>query len=284
MAWIHFHAKLKNASGRITSREKLIMKLPIYQVDAFASRIFTGNPAAVVICKSELSAEIMQSIATENNLSETAFVVITRNDYQIRWFTPTVEVDLCGHATLAAAHVLFNHLKSSQNKVSFYSKSGFLHVHKNDEILYLDFPADSFTAVEPFEQLISGLGVKPSELYKGRDDFLAILDNEVSVASLCPNMDSISKVPSRGVIVSSIGTEADFVSRFFAPQSGVPEDPVTGSAHTTLIPYWSKRLAKQHLRATQLSKRGGELTCKDLGERVEIGGRAVTYLVGEISL
>ena len=162
---------------------------------------------------------------------------MTRNDYQIRWFTPTVEVDLCGHATLAAAHVIFNHLKSFQNKVSFYSKSGPLHIHKNGEILYLDFPADSFTAVEPFEQLISGLGVRPLELYKGRDDFLAILDNEVSVASLCPNMDSILKVPSRGVIVSSKGTEVDFVSRFFALQSGVPEDPVTGSAHTILIPY-----------------------------------------------
>jgi len=260
------------------------MKLPIYQVDAFASRIFTGNPAAVVVCKSELFVEIMQSIATENNLSETAFILMTRNEYQIRWFTPTLEVDLCGHATLAAAHVIFNHLKSSQNKVSFFSKSGPLHVHKNGEILYLDFPKDSFTAVEPFEQLINGLGVRPSELYKGRDDFLAILDNEVSVASLCPNMQSISKVPSRGVIVSSKGTEVDFVSRFFAPQSGVPEDPVTGSAHTTLIPYWSKRLAKNHLRARQISKRGGELICKDLGERVEIGGKAVSYLVGEISL
>ncbi len=260
------------------------MKLPMYQVDAFASRIFTGNPAAVVVCKSELSDEIMQSVATENNLSETAFVVVARNEYQIRWFTPTVEVDLCGHATLAAAHVIFNHLKSSQNKVSFYSKSGPLHVHKNGEILCLDFPTDSFTAVEPFEQLINGLGVRPSELYRGRDDFLAILDNEVSVASLCPNIKSLSKVPSRGVIVSSAGTEADFVSRFFAPQSGVPEDPVTGSAHTTLIPYWSKRLAKKHLQAKQISKRGGELTCKFLGERVEIGGRAVTYLVGEISL
>jgi PhzF family phenazine biosynthesis protein len=260
------------------------MKLPMYQVDAFASRIFTGNPAAVVVCKSELSVEIMQSIATENNLSETAFILITRNEYQIRWFTPTLEVDLCGHATLAAAHVIFNHLKSSLNKVSFFSKSGPLHVHKNGEILYLDFPADSFTAVEPFEQLINGLGVRPSELYKGRDDFLAILDNEVSVASLCPNMQSISKVPSRGVIVSSKGTEVDFVSRFFAPQSGVPEDPVTGSAHTTLIPYWSRRLAKNHLRARQISTRGGELICKDLGERVEIGGKAVTYLVGEISL
>ena len=260
------------------------MKLPIYQVDAFASRIFTGNPAAVVVCKSEIPVEIMQSVATENNLSETAFVIVARNEYKIRWFTPTLEVDLCGHATLAAAHVIFNHLKSSQNKVSFYSKSGPLHVHKNGETLYLDFPTDSFTAVEPFEQLINGLGVRPSELYRGRDDFLAILDNEVSVASLCPNMQLMSTVPSRGVIVSSIGTEVDFVSRFFAPQSGVPEDPVTGSAHTTLIPYWSKRLAINHLRAKQISKRGGELICKDLGKRVEIGGKAVTYLVGEISL
>jgi len=260
------------------------MKLPLYQIDAFTGRLFTGNPAAVVLCESELSAETMQSIAAENNLAETAFVVTTKINHQIRWFTPTVEVDLCGHATLAAAHVIFNHLNLSGNKVSFSSKSGPLHVRQDGEILYLDFPADSISAVKPPEPLINGLGSKPTELYKGRDDYLAIFDNEDNIISLCPDKALISKVPSRGVIVSSPGSEVDFVSRFFAPQSGIPEDPVTGSAHTTLIPYWSKRLAKKQLRAKQLSKRGGELVCKDLGKRVEIGGRAVTYLVGEISL
>ena len=260
------------------------MKLPLYQVDAFTGRLFTGNPAAVVLCESELSAETMQSIAAENNLAETAFVVTIKTNHQIRWFTPTVEVDLCGHATLAAAHVLFNHLSLSGNTVSFSSKSGPLYVRQDGEILYLDFPADSISAVEPPEPLIRGLGDKPTELYRGRDDYLAIFDNEDNIISLRPDMALISKVPSRGIIVSSTGREVDFVSRFFAPQSGIPEDPVTGSAHTTLIPYWSKRLAKQHLRAKQLSKRGGELVCKDLGKRVEIGGQAVTYLVGEILL
>ena len=155
-------------------------------------------------------------------------------------------------------------------------------VRQDGEILYLNFPADSIKAVEPMETLISGLGVMPAELYRGRDDFLAIFENEDRIARLDPNMALISKLPVRGVIVSSIGDEVDFVSRFFGPQSGVPEDPVTGSAHTILIPYWSKKLARTHLRARQISKRGGELECQNLGQRVEIGGRAVTYLVGEI--
>jgi predicted PhzF superfamily epimerase YddE/YHI9 len=159
-----------------------------------------------------------------------------------------------------------------------------LYVRKDGEVLYLDFPVDSIQAVEPPNPLISGLGVKPKEVYKGRDDFLAVFDNEDTILALCPDMALLSKVPARGVIVTGPGREVDFVSRFFAPQSGIPEDPVTGSAHTTLTPYWSRKLAKQQLRARQISKRGGELVCKDLGRRVEIGGRAVTYLVGEISL
>ncbi len=260
------------------------MKLPLYQVDAFTNRLFSGNPAAVVLCASELSAKTMQAVAAENNLADTAFVVTARDNHRIRWFTPTVEVDLCGHATLAAAHVLFNHFGFSGNTLSFSSKSGPLYVRRKDEILFLDFPADSITAVEPPEPLIGGLGERPVELYRGRDDYLAVFDDEERIVSLCPDMALISGVPSRGVIVTARGREVDFVSRFFAPQSGIPEDPVTGSAHTTLIPYWSKKLAKSQLRARQVSERGGELACKDLGERVEIGGRAVTYLVGEISL
>lgn len=260
------------------------MKLPIYQVDAFTGHLFSGNPAAVVFPGSELSPEIMQAIASENNLSETAFVVTVGEDYQIRWFTPAVEVDLCGHATLAAAHVIFRHLNYSRSTVSFFSKSGPLSVRKDGEILYLDFPVDSIEAVAPPKSLLNGLGAQPTEVYKGRDDYLAIFDNEEIIWSLAPDMAQLSKVPSRGVIVSAPGREVDFVSRFFAPQAGIPEDPVTGSSHTTLTPYWSGKLAKKHLRARQISKRGGELVCKDIGSRIEIGGRAVTYLVGEISL
>jgi PhzF family phenazine biosynthesis protein len=260
------------------------MKLPIYQVDAFADRLFSGNPAAVVLPKSELPSETMQSIAAENNLSETAFVVPGGKHHQIRWFTPTIEVDLCGHATLAAAHVLFIHKGYSDDTVTFSSKSGPLHVRQEGEVLYLNFPADTIRAVGPTDDLISALGVDPIGTYRGRDDYLAIFDSEDTVFSLCPNLALLSEIPSRGVIVSAAGREVDFVSRFFAPQSGVPEDPVTGSAHTTLTPFWSKELGKKHLRARQISKRGGELICRDLGERVEIGGRAITFLVGEISL
>lgn len=261
-----------------------IMKLPIYQVDAFTGYLFRGNPAAVVFSEAELATETMQSIAAENNLSETAFVVAAGRSLQIRWFTPTVEVDLCGHATLAAAHVIFNHHRHSDNTISFSSKSGPLHVRKDGEALYLDFPVDSIQAVEPPESLIRGLGATPTEIYKGRDDYLAIFENEDTILSLNPDMAVLSTVPSRGVIVSAPGNKVDFVSRFFAPQSGIAEDPVTGSAHTTLTPYWSRKLAKHELQAKQLSKRGGELVCKDLGSRIEIGGQAVTYLVGEISL
>ena len=260
------------------------MKLPIYQVDAFTNRLFSGNPAAVIFAEAGLPPETMQSIAAENNVPETAFVVPGREDHQIRWFTPTVEVDLCGHATLAAAHVLFNHLGWSGGRVSFSSKSGPLYVRKDGEILYLDFPADSIQPVEPPQPLIGGLGAKPTETYRGRDDYMAVFDSEETILALCPDMTLLSEAPARGVIVTAPGREVDFVSRFFAPRSGIPEDPVTGSAHTTLTPYWSRRLAKPHLQARQISKRGGELVCIDLGKRIEIGGRAVTYLVGEISV
>lgn len=260
------------------------MKYPIYQVDAFTGRLFSGNPAAVVFCESGLSHEIMQSIALENNLSDTAFVVPMGESYQIRWFTPSVEVDLCGHATLASAHVIFNHLGYSADTISFSSKSGHLYVRKEGEILYLNFPADSVQSVGSSQLLIDGLGEIPNETYKGRDDYLAVFDNEDVILSLSPDMAMLSKVPARGVIVTAPGREVDFVSRFFAPQSGIPEDPVTGSAHTALIPYWSRRLGKKHLKAEQVSRRGGELLCLDLGDRVEIGGRAVTFLIGEISI
>ena len=260
------------------------MKLQIYKVDAFTKQLFSGNPAAVVLCDTELSSDTMQLIAFENNLSETAFIFSVNNHYTIRWFTPKIEVDLCGHATLAAGHVLFNHINISGSKVTFISNRGPLIVRKKGEILFLDFPADPIIPAEPIDPLIAGLGQQPSELYRGRDDYMAIFENEDTLASLRPDMALISQVPSRGVIVSSVGHDVDFVSRFFAPQAGVAEDPVTGSAHTTLIPYWANRLAKNELIARQISKRGGDLICTNLGERVEIGGHAVTYLVGEIYL
>jgi PhzF family phenazine biosynthesis protein len=260
------------------------MKYPIYQVDAFTGRLFSGNPAAVVFSESELSPEMMRSIAMENNLSDTAFVVPKGKDYQIRWFTPSVEVDLCGHATLASAHVIFNHLGYSADTISFFSKSGPLYVRKEGEILYLNFPADSIQSIGSSQLLIDGLGEIPIETYKGRDDYLGVFENEDIILSLSPDMTLLSKVPARGVIVTAPGREVDFVSRFFAPQSGIPEDPVTGSAHTTLVPYWSRRLGKQHFKAEQVSRRGGELICRDLGDRVETGGRAITFLIGEISI
>lgn len=265
------------------------MNFPIYQVDAFTDRLFAGNPAAVVLCEPGLSAETMQAVAAENNLAETAFVmkafvVKEGQGFQIRWFTPTVEVDLCGHATLAAAHVIFNHLDFLGDMVSFSSRSGPLYVRQKDGLLFLDFPADAVYEAAAPEGLIDGLGIQPIEIYRGRDDYLAIFDRQEDIQSLKPDMERISTIPSRGVIVSSPGADVDFVSRFFAPRVGVPEDPVTGSAHTTLIPYWSKRFSKKELSAKQLSKRGGELTCRDMGDRVEIGGRAVTYLIGEISV
>ena len=189
------------------------MKLPIYQIDAFAGRLFSGNPAAVVLTESALSSEMMQAIAAENNLAETAFVETDGDNYQIRWFTPTAEVDLCGHATLAAAHVLFNHLGYSSDTVSFSSKSGFLHVRKDGEILYLNFPADILQVTELTKDIINGLGAKPIEIYKGRDDYLALFKSEEDISSLSPNMDILCKVASRGIIVSAPGNEFDFVSR-----------------------------------------------------------------------
>ena len=259
-------------------------KLPLYQVDAFTNHLFLGNPAAVVITDIELPSDLMQSIAKENNLAETAFVVKNQNEYQIRWFTPTIEVDLCGHATLASAHIIFNHLGYSENIISFSSKSGLLQVRKDKEVLYLNFPSDTIQMINADQQLSKGLGIKPVELYKGRGDYLAVFESEKTILSITPNMAELSKVPARGVIVTSQGSEVDFVSRFFAPQSGIPEDYVTGSAHTTLVPYWSEKLGKRQFLAKQLSERGGELVCNYLGDRIEIGGRAVTYLIGEISI
>jgi PhzF family phenazine biosynthesis protein len=261
------------------------MKQKIYQVDAFAHTVFSGNPAAVCPLEQWLSDDILQNIAMENNLAETAFYVKQGNQYEIRWFTPTIEVDLCGHATLATAFVLFNHENHNENVIHLFSpRSGVLTVTKNGELLTLNFPTDTFVQTELTEEITDCFDIKPQSAFKGKTDYLLVFDNEDQIRKLIPLFDKISKLKARGVIVTAKGDNVDFVSRFFAPQVGVNEDPVTGSAHTTLIPYWAKQLGKNELTATQLSNRKGHLQCKYLNDRVEISGQGKLYLTGEIYL
>ncbi len=260
------------------------MKLPLYQVDAFTDKLFSGNPAAVCPLQEWLPDELMQNIAMENNLAETAFIVPRGTDFEIRWFTPTLEVDLCGHATLAAAHVFFDYLHYQGNEIRFHSRSGVLPVHKRGDVLTLDFPADNIQPTGILPLFIDALKLKPLEAYKGRSDYMLVFEDESQVRSLKPDFGILSGLESRGVIVTARGTEADFVSRYFAPQFGIDEDPVTGSAHTTLTPYWASVLGKNELTAIQISTRRGYLQCKFLGERVEISGRAKMYLQGEITV
>lgn len=260
------------------------MKLPVYQVDAFSRSLFGGNPAAVVPLQEWLPEGQMQHIAMENNLSETAFFVPQGDGFELRWFTPVTEVALCGHATLATAHVLFNELDYKQAEVSFYTQSGELKVRKNGRLLAMDFPAASSKKVETPGALLKALGnEKAIEVFKS-DDYLVVFGSEKEVAGLQPDFAALQKVDARGIIVTAKGNKVDFVSRFFAPKVGVNEDPVTGSAHTKLIPYWSSKLGKNELRARQISPRGGEVYCKMRGSRVEISGEAITYLTGEIRL
>jgi predicted PhzF superfamily epimerase YddE/YHI9 len=262
-----------------------LQTLPIYQVDAFTDKVFSGNPAAVCPLQQWLSEDIMQKIALENNLAETAFFVKNRNQYDIRWFTPTVEVDLCGHATLAAAYVLFQVLGISDQEITFHShRSGPLHVKREADWLTLNFPTDTIGSVPLNNQLEACFDICPREAYRGKTDYLLVFDAEDDIRSLEPSLERISRLDARGVIVTAPGDEVDFVSRFFGPAVGVPEDPVTGSAHTSLLPYWAQRLGKNELSARQLSTRGGEIRCKHLGERVEIAGQGQLYLKGEIYL
>jgi len=261
-------------------------RIKIFQVDAFTDKLFSGNPAAVCILDKWLSDTLMQSIANENNLAETAFVVPNGNDFEIRWFTPAVEVDLCGHATLASAFVLFNLLDYPGSVIKFLSpRSGALSVNKNDEMLFLDFPTDKLELINGKEKLMEAcIGIKPIEVYKGRTDYIAVIDSESALTNLQPNFSEITKLKARGLIVTAQGDQVDFVSRFFAPQSGINEDPVTGSAHTSLLPLWSKKLGKKNLNANQLSERGGKLTCEFRNDRCSIGGKAKLYLTGEINI
>lgn len=261
------------------------MKVKIYQIDAFTDKVFSGNPAAVCVLDRFLNDELMQRIAGENNLSETAFVVPKGEDFEIRWFTPSTEVDLCGHATLASAYVLYQFYDYPSERITFHSvASGILTVAKEDDFLTLNFPTDICQQIDIPSALIDAFGRKPLEAYKGKTDYLLIFSSQDDIESIQPNFDLIKTVGGRGVIATAQGTEADFVSRFFAPQAGVNEDPVTGSAHTTLIPIWAKKLNKTKLTAKQLSDRQGELICTYLGDRVEISGKSVTYLVGEIEI
>jgi PhzF family phenazine biosynthesis protein len=261
------------------------MKLKLYQVDAFTNHVFGGNPAAICPLDEWINDEHMQKIAMENNLAETAFFVQKNNQYEIRWFTPAVEVDLCGHATLAAAHVLFNHLHISETHVNFFSpRSGVLNVTKNNTLLTLDFPTDVYAPITMPASAFSCFQQQPVEAYRGKTDFVFVFKNEQEIIEIQPDFEQIRLLGGRGAIVTAPGNAVDFVSRFFAPQAGINEDPVTGSAHTTLTPYWAKKLGKDHLTALQLSARKGNLTCRYLGERVEISGEAITYLIGEIDI
>ena len=257
------------------------MNIPIYYLDAFTDKLFSGNPAAVIFSNINDSV-LMQKIAAENNLSETAFIREEGDIHYIRWFAPFCEIDLCGHATLAAAFVYFNFINKSSTTFEVNStKNGVLKVYKDNDSLYLDFPKDSISPLN--ESLIENvIGYKPIELYQGRDDILAVIESEKMVRNLNINFDLLKNINVRGLIVSSQGSDCDFVSRCFFPGAGVNEDPVTGSAHTTLTPYWSKKLNKTSLIAMQLSERGGVLNCEDKGERVIIGGKVTLYMKGEI--
>ena len=259
------------------------MKIPFYQIDAFTNKVFGGNPAAICPLENWLPDETMQAIAAENNLAETAFFVKMGDDFELRWFTPEMEVDLCGHATLASGHVLFNHLDFKPNQINFHTKSGVLKVSQTNEFLSMNFPSRKPLAIETPQQLVDGLGRRPAEVLKSRDYF-AVFQNEQEVLSIQPDFNILEQLDCLGIIITAAGQTFDFVSRFFAPRAGIPEDPVTGSAHCSLIPYWSEKLHKKDLHALQLSKRRGELFCQDLGERVSIAGKALTFATGTIYL
>lgn len=262
------------------------MKLPLYQVDAFADNVFEGNPAAVCPLDEWLDDELMQQIAMENSLSETAFFVEQEGSYRLRWFTPATEVDLCGHATLASAHVLFEHLGYDESEIRFDSNSGILNVQKEDEKLLMNFPAAELNETLPPRSLDDAVGVPLKELYRDTD-YLYVVESEDQVRNLNPDIRALKKADVRGIIVTAPADESndyDFVSRFFGPAVGVDEDPVTGSAHTMLTPYWSQRFGKDELVGRQVSARGGTVYCHLQGDRVELGGRACTFLQGEIAL
>ena len=259
------------------------MKFDVYFVDAFTDSIFSGNPAAVIFTDLD-DKKLMQKIASENNLSETAFVNISNDINSIRWFSPVKEVDLCGHATLASGFVYFNFIKKDENEVSFMSASGELSVRKTDELYELNFPKDNIKKINLVDEVEDSIGIKPIETYIGDINLFALLDSEDDLRTLTPNFNKLINLEGQGLIVSSRSKEYDFVSRYFCPKYGINEDPVTGSAHTTLIPYWSEKLNSEELVAKQVSERGGVLYCKNKDTRVLIAGKAVLFMKGEIEL
>ena len=258
-------------------------KIKIYQVDAFSSEIFSGNPAAVCPLNDWLPDHVMQSIASENNLSETAFFINQKGKFFIRWFTPKVEIGLCGHATLASAHVLCSELGVQINNIEFHTNSGdLLNITHEDDIISMGFPSYvPKQCDQDLNEISEALGVTPTSFQTGIYG-LAIFQSEKEILNLKPNFHAMKNLRHDGIIATAAGNSVDFVSRFFAPKLGIPEDPVTGGAHCSLIPYWSDRLAKNKLTARQLSERGGELYCEQRGDRVQIGGKAVTYFRGEL--
>ena len=259
------------------------MKFDVYFIDAFADKVFEGNPAAVIF--TDINDEkLMQKIASENNLSETAFVNVSEDINHIRWFSPLKEVDLCGHATLASGFVYFNFINKDENEVSFMSASGKLSVRKKDDLYELNFPKDNIKKIDLIDQVEDSIGVKPIETYIGGINLFALLDSEDILKALTPNFDKLINLEGQGLIISSKSNEYDFVSRYFCPKYGINEDPVTGSAHTTLVPYWSERLNSSELVAKQVSERGGVLYCKNKDTRVLIAGKAVLYMKGKIEL
>lgn len=259
------------------------MRIPIYQIDAFTDTQFQGNPAAVCPLDTWLEDDLMQKIAAENNLSETAFFVKQAGGYGLRWFTPKNEVDLCGHATLATAYVIFTYLDPDLTAIQFHTLSGVLEVTREGGLLAMIFPARPGVRCDAPDALVKGLGKPPLAVYKSRD-YMAVYASEQDVLDLQPDMGELAKLDALGVIATARGNSVDFVSRFFAPNAGVPEDPVTGSAHSTLIPYWSEKLGKTDLLARQVSARGGTLYCTNLGATVKMCGAAAPYLEGFINV
>ena len=260
------------------------MKIKLFQVDAFTKNLFGGNPAAICPLDEWLPDSLLQNIAMENNLAETAFFINSGNGFHIRWFTPNTEVNLCGHATLASAHIIFTEYNFPGNEITFDSRSGKLTVRKDLNLLTLNFPADILQKVSLSHQLVVALGSTPVEAYRGKEDYLLVYDTQDQIERIRPDFRKLADVEARGIIVTAKGKEYDFVSRFFAPAFAIDEDPVTGSAHTSLTTYWSAKLGKTELTAMQLSKRKGYLLCKNLGSRIEISGEAKSYLRGEIEI
>mgnify|MGYP001098977100 CR=1 FL=1 len=259
--------------------------MTIYQVDAFNNEVFKGNPAAVIPLDSWISEELMQNIAEENNLSETVFFVKNKNHFEIKWFTPTCEVDLCGHATLAASHIIFTELNYEEDELKFNSKSGILTVIKVNDWYTLNFPSENIIAInQHLDFLQKALNTPVLEIYEGKWKLVAVVESEETLKKLEPNFSLLSELKWDGIIVTAKGNKVDFVSRFFAPKLGINEDPVTGSAHTILIPYWAKKLGKNNLNALQISKRMGVLKCTYLQDRVEMSGQAITYLKGQLTI